>query len=441
MTHRRFISGSDDAGSPPGKPSVATKKSISWFYAILPFSIASGPVGTFVQLYILQLHGTVIDVGLAITLTNAVGIPAAMIWGFVTDRARKRKPVIVASYVAVTMSLVAFVLVHSVYGTAVIYAIFSFLATASATPLNLLVMETEVKSKWATSFSKFSMVSSIGTTVGLALSFLWSYLLPLRFLVLPLGMLSMLSAILASILIREPSFAFERETMVMQKPSFSHRLLAIPLIFLKIPRLIDFRTVFRGVRYELTRQIPVLYLSIMAFYLASGIFNTSLVPSLDVAHASQSQIFLVSLAGMLVQTGSFYFAGAYVERTSLRRTAIGGLVVRASCYASIGIFSIFVTGLTYLGTTLVFYPIAGGIAFAAYYTASNTMIFKTLGYSSQASALGVYSALVGIATMAGSFVSGFISFYIGYYATFLIAAIFLMVAAALTSLIETNIER
>ena len=382
-----------------------------------------------------------IDVGLAITLTNAVGIPAAMIWGFVTDRLQKRKPIIVASYVAVTVSLFAFVLVQSVYSTAAIYAIFSFVSAASATPLNLLVMETEAKSKWATSFSRFSMVSSVGTTAGLALSFVWSGLLPLRFLVLPLSILSMLSAVLASILIGEPRFVFEREIMIMQEPSFAQRLLAVPLIFLKIPRIMDFRSVFKGVRYELTRQIPVLYLSIMAFYLASGIFNTSLVPSLDAAQASESQIFLVSLLGMLVQTASFYFAGVYIERTSLRRTAIGGLVVRAGCYAAIGIFSIFVTGLAYLGTTLVFYPIAGGIAFAAYYTASNTMIFKTLGLSSQASALGVYSALVGIATMAGSLVSGFISFYIGYYATFIIAAMFLIIAAALTSLIETNIER
>jgi hypothetical protein len=50
-----------------------------WFYSQLPVGISTGPVGTLIQLYILELHGTVFDVGLAITLFNAVSIPAAIL--------------------------------------------------------------------------------------------------------------------------------------------------------------------------------------------------------------------------------------------------------------------------------------------------------------------------------------------------------------------------
>ena len=46
-------------------------------------------------------------------------------------------------------------------------------------------------------------------------------------------------------------------------------------------------------------------------------------------------------------------------------------------------------------------------------------------WENQGSRLGVYSALVGVATMIGSFVSGYVSFYFGYFATFVLAAIFL----------------
>jgi MFS family permease len=66
------------------------------------------------------------------------------------------------------------------------------------------------------------------------------------------------------------------------------------------------------------------------------------------------------------------------------------------------------------------------------------MIFNTLGRSSQGSALGVYSALVGLATTLGSFVSGFTSFYFGFHVTFIIAAICLAAAAGLTSLLGTG---
>ena len=77
-----------------------------WFYSQLPVDVATGPVGTLIQLYILELHGTVIDVGLAITLYNAVSIPAAVIWGYVTDRFQSRKTILVLSCVAVSANLV-----------------------------------------------------------------------------------------------------------------------------------------------------------------------------------------------------------------------------------------------------------------------------------------------------------------------------------------------
>jgi MFS family permease len=78
-----------------------TQKSAAWVDAILPFYVALGPVGTLIQLLILNLNGTVIDVALAITLFNAVGVPAALVWGFVTDRFQRRKLIIVASFVVV----------------------------------------------------------------------------------------------------------------------------------------------------------------------------------------------------------------------------------------------------------------------------------------------------------------------------------------------------
>jgi hypothetical protein len=61
-------------------------KHAAWVNSILPFNVALGPMGTLIQLLILNMHGTVIDVSLAITLSNAVIVPAAVAWGFVADR-------------------------------------------------------------------------------------------------------------------------------------------------------------------------------------------------------------------------------------------------------------------------------------------------------------------------------------------------------------------
>ncbi|MCW4046988.1 MAG: MFS transporter [Candidatus Bathyarchaeota archaeon] len=412
------------------------RKPVAWVDAILPFNIALGPVGTLIQLLILNLHGTVIDVALAITLFNAVSVPAAMMWGFVTDRFHRRKTMIVASYLTTAAILVSFLFATTGYLVSLLYAAFSFVTTASATPLNLLIMETERKQKWATAFARFSMVTSIGQTVGLVISVGWGAFFPLQYLVIPLAILSIISAALSVLMIKEPSVVFERQAIALNKPSFFHRILAIPFFFLRIPRLNDFKRVFRDIKYELTRQIPILYFSIFMFYLASGIFNTSIVPSLQANNVSSFLIFLVTTVTMVVQIVSFKYAGPYTEKKSPVKAAIGGLVLRSLGYGFLGVSLYIVTGVLFLAPVLIFYPLAAGFAYAVYYTASNTMIFHSLHEGRQGSSLGVYSALVGIATMLGSLISGFTSFFLGYSITFIIAAMLLAVSAWLASLLS-----
>jgi hypothetical protein len=339
--------------------------------------------------------------------------------------------------VGVSANLVVLPLVKTISGAAVIYAVFSLVSSAAATPANLLIMETQRKSKWASAFARFSMISSVGTTLGLLLGIAWSSYFAISLLVLPLSALSLASAVLSVLMIRQPDFNFEREIIVLQERSLRQRLLAIPLIFLRLPNLVDFKSVFKGLRSTLTSQLPLLYLSVFFFYIASGLFNTSFVPSLEAAGLSANLVFLVTTLAMFVQTASFYFAGPYVELRDLRKAAVVGLTLRLACYAGIGLLAAFSGSLTYLGGTLVLYPLAGGLAYAIYYTSSNTMVFNTLGAKNQGSRLGVYSALVGVATMLGSLFSGYVSFYSGFLATFVLAAVLLGVSAVLVPAVSS----
>ena len=402
--------------------------------------MATGPVGTFAQLYILELHGSVIDIGLAATFFAAASIPAAIFWGFVTDRIHSRKSLAVWSYVLIAGILFSFFFVRTIYGTIVLYSVFSFLSSAFATPLNLLIMETQPKASWASAFAEFSMVSSIGITLGLLLSVGWSSFFPLQLLVIALGILSLISAALSVQMIKEPIAVFERSMIVMVRHSFYQLILALPLLFLKIPKLMDFRRIFRGIKFGLTREPALIYTSIGAFYFASGVFNTSLVPSLNSAKVSNSGVFLVSLAGMTVQTLAFNYVGTRIQAKGIRRTAVQGLVVRVLSYAGFAIGVSYLIGIPYLALALILYPIGAGIAYAYYYAASNVMVFNTLGRSNQGAALGVYSAVVGLTTMIGSFISGLISFYVGYYATYVAAALWMALAASLTSVIGEEVE-
>lgn len=419
-------------------PSEPEPRRISWLYSVFPVSVATGPVGTIVQLYLIYLNGQALGTlygSLAVAIFNGISIPAALFWGVATDRLHKRKALIALSYALMSIALVSFFFDRTTFGTISRYSVISFVSVASATPLNLLIMETEPKSKWAGAFARLSMVSSVGNVAGLLLSTVWADLFPnaLIQLFVPMGALAVASSALAMATITEPSFVLERETVALRKPSFFSRLRANPVFFIGVPSVSDFKRAFRGLRSSLTSYVPLFYVSTILFYVSSGLFNTSFVPAMHYFAMPDQDVFAVILAGMVVQTLAFQAAGSFIGRRSLITTSIQGLLLRGWSYFAIGVSALFLSGPFFALPALVLYPLAGGIAFAIYYTSANTMVFNTVQGKSAGSALGVYSAVVGIASMAGSFVSGFISVYQGYYATFVFAGVLLFAAAVVVS--------
>jgi predicted MFS family arabinose efflux permease len=136
---------------------------------------------------------------------------------------------------------------------------------------------------------------------------------------------------------------------------------------------------------------------------------------------------------MVVQTLAFQRAGDFINRRSLITSSIQGLLLRGWSYLAIGAAALLVTGPLFAISAFILYPLAGGVAYAIYYTSSNTMMFNTVKAKTAGSALGVYSAVVGLAAMAGSFASGFVSVYTGYYVTFVISGVLLFATVGVVS--------
>jgi hypothetical protein len=147
-------------------------------------------------------------------------------------------------------------------------------------------------------------------------------------------------------------------------------------------------------------------------------------------------IFFVTTIGMIIQVISFKYAGPYTEKRSPVKAAVGGLALRSLAYGFLGVSVLVIPGASFLAPVLIFYPIAAGIAYSVYCTASNTMVFNTLRAGRQDSSLGVYSALVGIATLLGSLISGFASFFLGFSTTFIVESVCLGFSAWLASLLK-----
>ena len=160
-------------------------------------------------------------------------------------------------------------------------------------------------------------------------------------------------------------------------------------------------------------------------------FNTSFVPALSFFSLPDQEVFAIILMGMAVQTLSFQAAGRFVGVRSLIRTSIQGLMLRGWSYVGIGAAALFLTGAAFAVSSAVLYALAGGLAYAIYYTSANTMMFTTIRGKSAGAALGVYSAVVGISAMVGSLLSGVISVDTGYHSTFVLSGILLFAAVGI----------
>jgi MFS family permease len=393
--------------------------------------MVSGTIGTLVQLYILDLGGSVVDIGLTVTLATAVSIPAAVFWGAVSDRLKRRRPLIVGSFAAVAALFVLFLFAHSVYEVSTLYIVYSFINSAPSTPINLLILETQAKAKWASSYANYQLLATVGNVLGLLASSIWSVFLPLSFLVVFLSVCSVVAAFVAARLISEPAFLLEGTAQVKHYSSILQRLVTQPIVFLKTPRAIHLRNTFRTLKSDFTGDLRVLYALILVFYAGTGL-TVVLVALLRDKGASDPFIFAATTINLAVNAVTFRFFGSHLSRKNYVRDTVISLMVRAVAYGSIGVAAYFLTGFAFYILLVLLFTLGSGVASTVFYITSTAMIYDTLGDADQGSALGIYTAFTSVATTLGALASGYISFYTGYYVTFLLSGISMAVSAWIT---------
>ncbi|MGD0550499.1 MAG: hypothetical protein ABSA81_08155, partial [Candidatus Bathyarchaeia archaeon] len=84
-----------------------TKSDQKWLWIFVPINAAIVGFSTLLPLYIIDIGGTVIDVGNVVSAYSLTLIPTSILWGIAVDRKEKRKPFVTYSYLGITVLLVA----------------------------------------------------------------------------------------------------------------------------------------------------------------------------------------------------------------------------------------------------------------------------------------------------------------------------------------------
>ncbi|MEM0154576.1 MAG: MFS transporter [Methanothrix sp.] len=409
----------------PELDNLKNKKGL-WMYSMLPYQIAYGPISTIIALFILDLGGTVIDVSYAMAVFYGVSIPASVLWGIAVDRYGSRKPFIYMSIASAGLVLLGLSYTNSIALAIILFGLLSLFTAALATPLSLLVMETIEKKFWASGFSRLQMLSSIGGSIGLLAASVLTGFLPLRVVMLLLIPFVIVS-ILIAMSIAEPVKNLERRSIIRNSMALRFRLLMHNLIFIRVPGYKFIRGIITNKHNQLSK-LTVIYIGMFAFYLGSAIFNTAYVPGLREIGFANIFVFAIIFAGYAVQSYVFNYAGRFTELKGERSTLRSSLVMRAAGYVAIGFAFIFLTGLGSLLINLIFYALTAGLAYAMFYTVSNTLLFETVGSEKPGRKLGLYSSVVGVGYLIGSLVAGYIAYYIGYSVAFIASGLLIFLS-------------
>lgn len=373
------------------------------------------------------MGGSVIDVGFASTAFNFAVIPASLIWGYVADRYAKRRVLMQAATAAIATVFAAMFFVSSIPSLVLLYAVFGFVTTAFTPTTQLLIMELSPKSEWAPMFGRVSSASTFGFVLGVAPGVFWTRYFSLNSYLLYCIALQLLALGLVTRLVSEPKRVVEREALLFSPEAFIERIRALPLIFLRIPQLGDFRRFYRMTKIGLAQGVPLLFISMTLFFSGASLFFTSFTPFLKSKTVHDFEVFAVYLLLFAANTVSFFYAGKLSNRFGPRRVAASSILARSLVLlASLALVLISGTVELILASVLVLSLVGASFTFAN--TATSMILYDNLQPGKQGEMLGIYSASTGAGLLAGAFASGFLSFYLGYAFTFFAAATAVLVS-------------
>ncbi len=390
-----------------------------WLSIILSTAAISSGFSVLIPLYILDLHGNVIDVSLATTAYALAVIPASLLWGELTQRLNKVKIFIMISVLSIFPIIFLLYFLHSILLAIIMYGVYAFVLTASSPAINILILNRRKKTILRSYYGVYGILSITGNILGYIPGILLFSSVISKYLLILFGFN------IASIIL---TIAFVKETKgkaELQKRRNMHRLFPILNSISKFPQLLAGQHLIMRVaeirKRKTTRRIFTLFAAISFVNFGMYLFNTSYIPFLDSYKLSFSNIFLINMFNTLAQLLIYFLFMTGKAKGTLRHYYRISTIVRSAGYVIAIISVLFIAGILYLN--LFSYFIAGA-GYALWNISASIMIYVNIAGKMEAHYIGLWSAIIGFSGVIGAVLSGFMSFYFGYIFTFFISILF-----------------
>ena len=404
----------------------AKEQHYKWMSTLVPISAISGGLGILIPLYIIYVNGNVFDVGIAFSLYNLVSIPSSILWGKLTDNYKKNKLFIMLSLILTLPILIGFILFKGLYGVYFYYSLYAVIATAASPAINILVMGTKRSRGLPRYFSRYAIFNLIGSIIAFGFGILISEHNPFLYLYILLGF-NLVAIVLAYVLINDEHIEIDKNEIKRANNIFPllNTLTSLPNLLVGSGMIKRIHDIVLNVE---RKRIYQLLGAIVLFNIGYYLFNTSYVPYLKIYGLDYSSIFTINLVNAIAQIIVFVYIIKIKKGMHLNRLYTRSIFYRSSGYA-IAVIAIFFPGL-FFATNILGYMIAG-FAYAIWNLSSSVLLYDIVRGSKAGYYVGIWTGLLGGSAVFGALLSGFLSTYLNYTFTFLIAIIFTILSGLL----------
>ncbi|MEM3386457.1 MAG: MFS transporter [Nitrososphaerales archaeon] len=404
----------------------------SGWFSLIPFYAAVQGVSVYIPLAIIRLGGDVRDVSFAASAYNLALIPTTLLWGYLCDVTGLRKGLIYLASLVSFLCSTAFYFSNNVALLIIIFGVYSQTASLFAPAFNLLILETLPKKSWEKGYTLSNLYMFIGQIIGMVAGVVWTIFFSVSTYPLLSAVFSIVG-LLTALTLPKPKVLLERRSILWSAQGLIHKMTHLPLIFVRRPRLTDYKSVAAMGKRALTREIPMIFAAAFLFMLSANFFFTPYTPYLKHTGLSDSQVIFLNIYIVAANAITSQFLLKRFSGKVSHSVASRALMARAIGMLLGAFFASFAVDEWSFYTTMLIYTLLGS-AYATININLTSLLFKALPLGKQGGLLGVFSSLNGLASLVGAFASGYSAYYLGYTATFFIAALLVFLASILLEL-------
>ena len=382
-----------------------------------------------------MLGGNVATVGIASALTSAATVPAATLWGWLSDRYGTRRSYLMVGYLGFAIPTILTAFTTSVWQYIVLAVILGAWSVAGTPVSSTLIMDTVPRHEWDETFGRFNAISGWGIVLGRLVGLLciaygigiFGNVPTQRGLWILSGALGLLSVIWAYRVVPQPNipkprrvhphnpelipeggiplFARARQTMAALRnlpPGGTRRILTDTLP--RVPGALR-RKSGRALRDPL---IAYYFTTFVMFTVSVMAYTPFAVWQRQVLGNSTATVFLVGMVNSIASALSYRWVGRLIKRYGSMRVQMltnSARIITFGGFAVIGWMGI--SGTRSLVLLLLLNAISG-LGWAGIAVAGNTTVAHLAPRGSEGSAVGTYTSFVSVGSILGAFISGYL---------------------------------